>query len=113
MLTRMIVALIVAWTPVAAGALDPAGKLVEEGKYEEAKRILEVAVDDPAAEADRLLLLTRVCNELEDFACGIRYGEQAVQASPDNGVAHYLYAQALRIKMSKVSKVKAMFSLGA
>jgi tetratricopeptide (TPR) repeat protein len=109
----MIVALSVAWTPVAAGTLDTAGKLVEQGKYEEAKRILEVAVDNPAAEADRLLSLTRVCNELEDFTCGVRYGEQAVQTSSDSSSAHYLYAQALRIKMSKVSKVKAMFSLGA
>lgn len=98
--------------PVLAAELDEAGSLIEAGRYDEARQILERTVKDPAQEAQSLVLLTRISNRLEDYEQGMRSGKQAVKLLPESSVAHYEYAVALRTKLSKVSKVKAMFSLG-
>ena len=59
-----------------------------------------------------MILLTRIANDRADWKQGIEYGEQAIEQSPDDSEAHFVYAVAIRNKMQKVSKMKAMFSLG-
>jgi Tfp pilus assembly protein PilF len=98
--------------PAFAAPLDEARTLIDEGQFDEAQAILERSVEDSALEAQSLILLTRLSNGLEDYESGVRYGKKAVKLSPDSVDAHFQYAVALRTKMSKVSKVKAMFSLG-
>jgi len=95
-----------------AAPLDEARVLIDEGSYEEARTILERTAADPALEPQAVVLLTRLSNEVEDYESGIRYGKQSVKLSPDNAEAHFQYAVAIRTKMSKISKVKAMFSVG-
>jgi len=103
--------ILLAW-PVAAAELDDAGSLIDAGNYDEARQILDQTVQDPAQKAQSLVLLTRIYNRLEDYEQGMRTGKQAVKLLPDSSVAHYEYAVAVRTKLSKVSKMKAMFSLG-
>jgi tetratricopeptide (TPR) repeat protein len=94
------------------GVLDDARKLIDAGDHTAARRLLEHAISNPAHEAAGLVLLTTSCNALSDYEAGIRYGKRAVGLLPESSEAHFQYAQALRIKMSSVSKMKAMFSLG-
>jgi tetratricopeptide (TPR) repeat protein len=110
---RILIASLLLCAPAYAAPLDEARVLIDEGSYEEARTILERSVEDPALESHALILLTRLNNDLEDYESGIRYGKQSVKLAPDNAQAHFQYAVALRTKMSKVSKVRAMFSIGA
>jgi tetratricopeptide (TPR) repeat protein len=98
--------------PAQAGDLDDARVLLEEQRLDEARAVLERSVANPRTETEALVLLTRVCNEQEAYEDGIDYGKRLVALLPESSEAHLLYAQAVRIKLSKVSKVKAMFSLG-
>jgi len=98
--------------PVLAGQLDEARELIDGGQHDEARAILERTVKNTELERRSLVLLTRLSNAVEDYDSGISYGKRAVKLSPDNADAHLQYAVALRTKMSKVSKVKAMFSIG-
>ena len=109
---QLVLALALLSIPGQADPLDAARSLFGERKYEQARELLEGSLNDPGAKAERLLLLTRVCNILGDYEDGIRYGKQAVELLPDSGEAHFRYAQAMRVKMQKVSEFKAMFVVG-
>ena len=109
---RILIVSMLLCAPVFAAPLDEARALIDGGSYDEARTILERSVEDTKLKPQSLILLTRLSNELEDYDSGIRYGKQAVKLSPDSADAHFQYAVALRTKISKVSKVKAMFSLG-
>ena len=109
---RMLIVTCLVCAPAFAATLDEARGLIDSGDYDQARTILERSVEDPASKPTALTLLTLLNNRTEDYEEGIRYGKQAVKVSPDSAEAHFQYAVALRIKMSKVSKVKAMFSLG-
>lgn len=67
---------------------------------------------DPAQRGESLVLLTRLANFKEDHETALAFGKQALQALPASSDAHYEYAVALRIKMARVSKLKAMMLLG-
>jgi len=97
--------------PAFGAALDQARELIDAGDPRAAKQILENAISDPDVESAGIVLLTQTCNRLEEFEDGIRYGKRAIELLPESSEAHYRYAEALRIKMQKVNKMKAMFSL--
>lgn len=99
--------------PAWAGPLERAQTLIDERRYVEARELLERTIRDSRLEAQGLVLLTRVCVEQEDYEDGIPYGERAVELLPRSSEAHLRHAQAVRVKLSKISKMKAMFSLGA
>jgi len=109
---RSLLVLLLAAGTVFAGSLDDARALIDKGEYEQARPLLEKALDDPTSEAEAALLLTRSCNALGDWAAGVQYGKRAAKLLPSSSEAHYEYAVALRNKMSSVSKVKAMLVLG-
>ncbi len=106
---RIALGLLLLGTPAAAGPLDEARAHLAARRLDAARRLLEPKTESSADERARTMLLTRVCNELEDYECGSREGARATELSPESSEAHYLYAVALRIKMQKVSKIKAMF----
>ena len=112
MLRILFIFLLTAVTAIA-GSLDEARGLIEEERFEEARPLLEKALKNSAAEAEALLLLTRVCNAMEDWESGVKYGKRAVKLLPDETDAHYQYAVALRMKMSNVGKTRAMFTIGS
>ena len=95
----------------SAGTTDLARKAIVEGRLEEARRMLE-GRSEGMAEGERLELLTQVCTELGDDEAGVRHGQEAVEASPTSSNAHFRYAVAVRTKMQRVSRVKAMFLIG-
>ena len=97
--------------PLSAAGLDEARTLLEQRKFAEAKTLLERTAADPALRGESLVLLTRACNALEDWENGVKYGKEAAELRPEDSGAHFEYAQALRIKMTKISKIKAMMSL--
>lgn len=101
------------WTgqAVADGPVAVAREEFDAHRYREARRVLEPAVDD-AAPAEARLLMAGICNRLADWRCSLEHAEAAVAALPRSSAAQYEYALALRHKMSDVSKIKAMFSLG-
>lgn len=106
---RIVLGLLLLGTPAWAGPLDEARAHLAARRLNAARRVLEQAAKNTADEGARTLLLTRVCNELEDYECGSREGARAIELAPDSSEAHYVYAVALRTKMQKVSKIKAMF----
>src|SRR5512136_2690602 len=78
---------------LAAGAavasdLDHARALIQEGRLDEARAILEGTVNDPALKGESLVLLTRLSNLKEDFEAGTGYGKQAVGLLPASSEAH-------------------------
>jgi len=109
---RLVIMACLMCAPVFAAPLDEARGMIDSGDYDQARTILERSAKDPALKPTALTLLTLLNNRTENFEEGVRYGKQAVKASPDSADAHFQYAVALRTKMSKVSKVRAMFSLG-
>jgi len=108
---KLAMLLLLCSSPVWAEGLEQARTLLEQRRFEDAKVLLERTAADPALRAESLVLLTRACNFEEDYENGVRYGKEAVELLPDSSAAHFEYAQALRIKMSKISKIKAMMSL--
>ncbi|MBZ5590415.1 MAG: tetratricopeptide repeat protein [Acidobacteriia bacterium] len=96
----------------AATDLDQARTLIEANRLDEARAVLDRAVKDPAQRGESLVLLTRLANVKEDYEAGLGFGKQALQAVPASSDAHYEYAVALRIKMGRASKLKAMMLLG-
>lgn len=98
--------------PAFAATLDEAHELIDGGRFDEARAILEAGVEDPALKPRALTMLTLLSNRIEDYENGVDYGKQAVKLSPESADAHLQYAIALRIKMMNGSKVKAVFSLG-
>jgi tetratricopeptide (TPR) repeat protein len=109
---KLVIVACLVCAPAFAATLDEARGLIDSGSYDQARTILERSVEDSALKPAALTLLTLLNNRIEDYEEGVRYGKQAVKVSPDSADAHFQYAVALRTKMSKVSKVKAMFSLG-
>jgi tetratricopeptide (TPR) repeat protein len=99
--------------PAFAAPLDDARGLIDERRYDEARTILERGVENPILKPRALTMLTLLSNRIEDYENGLRYGKQAVKLSPDSADAHLQYAIAMRNKMAKISKVRAMFSIGA
>lgn len=108
---RLAVVLLLLGAPVHAEGLADAQALLAQGRPADARTLLERTAADPALRGESLVLLTRACNAQEDYENGVRYGKEAVELRPEDGAAHFEYAQALRIKMSKVAKIKAMLSL--
>jgi tetratricopeptide (TPR) repeat protein len=98
---------------LGGGTLEQARQRIDDGDYEAARRLLEPATSDPALEAEALVLLAEAYSKSGDFESGARTGKRAIAAAPDSSAAHFQYAYALRIKMSNVGRLKAMFSLGA
>jgi len=110
-MARLFLALLLVATSGLAGQLENARLLIDSGRFDDARQALEQARREPRLEGEALIMLTEICNAEEDFKCGIEHGDRAVEALPDSADSHYQYAVALRIKMSEVSKVKAMFAL--
>ncbi|MCP3981211.1 MAG: tetratricopeptide repeat protein [bacterium] len=104
--------LILACQAAWGAPLDEARALIEEREYDEARAILEGTLEQPALEAQSLLLLTRICNAREEYEDGVSYGKRAVKLLPESSQAHHAYAEALRIKMSNAGAMKAMFTVG-
>lgn len=96
----------------SAGVLEDARSLMDQGRLARARETLDRAQLAGAGEVQRLLLLTRACNALADYACGVQNGERLVKLAPDSSDAQYALAVALRIKLQQVSKFKAMFIVG-
>jgi tetratricopeptide (TPR) repeat protein len=95
-----------------ADLLDEARTRIEAGDPAGARPLLERAVADPARESEATVLLARAFNALGDWESGIRHGKRAVELLPEGAEARYRYAEALRVKLSSVSRMKAMLSLG-
>ncbi|MCP4897034.1 MAG: tetratricopeptide repeat protein, partial [bacterium] len=112
MILRTLLILTLTAAPVFAGSLDQARALIDEGQFAEAKPLLEKALNEKANEGEALLLLTRTCNALADWKDGVKHGKRTVKLLPESSEAHYEYAVALRIKMSNVGSMKAMFAIG-
>ena len=108
---KLVGVLLLCAAPVCASGLDEARALLDERKFSEAKALLEKSASDPGLRGESLVLLTRACNALQDYESGVKYGKEAIELRPEDSVAHFEYAQALRIKMTKISKIKAMMSL--
>ena len=108
---KLVWVLVLCAAPVCAAGLDEPRALLGERKFAEAKTLLEKSASDPALRGESLVLLTHACNALEDWESGVKYGKEAVELRPEDSAAHFEYAQALRIKMTKISKIKAMMSL--
>jgi tetratricopeptide (TPR) repeat protein len=109
---RALLVLMLMTLPLSAGEIDQARELMDEARYDQAGPILRQAARNHATRPEATLLLTRLCNAREQWQEGVAYGEQAVALLPASSEAHYQYAVALRIKMSSVSKVRAMFGVG-
>ena len=109
---RLTLVLLLICAPALADELEEARGLVETGSFEEARGILEGAIEVPSQRAQGLVLLTEALNGLEEYEEGVKTGEEAVELLPDSSEAHLQYAVALRIKMSNVGKMKAMFTVG-
>jgi tetratricopeptide (TPR) repeat protein len=86
---------------------------MDAGEYNAVRPAVEQALGNPQTEAQASLLLATASNALQDYESGICYGRRAVKLLPESAEAHYRYAEALRIKMSRVSKLRALFSVGA
>ena len=110
-MARLFLALLLVATSGLAGQLENARLLIDSGRYDNGRQALEQARREPRLKGEALIMLTEICNAEEDFKCGIEHGNEAVEALPDSADAHFQYAVALRIKMSEVSKIKAMFAL--
>jgi tetratricopeptide (TPR) repeat protein len=93
-----------AWADTVATARE----FYEAGRYTEAFELLEPALGSSASPSD-LLLLTSICNRLEDWQCAVEHGKPAAKALASDSGAQFEYALALRHKLSNVSKVKALF----
>ena len=107
-----LIALCLVSSPLFADQLEEARSLVDGRQYGEARKLLEETVTDPAREAQSLVLLTEICNALETYEEGIGYGERAVELRPESSEAYFQYAVALRLRLTKGSKLKAMFRVG-
>jgi len=110
---RALLCLLLLTAPSSAHA-EPAGsarELFEAGRYREAYELLEPTVGSSASPRERLLL-TSICNRLEDWQCSVEHGKAVAKALPDDSMAQLEYALALRHKLSNVSKVKALFMVG-
>jgi tetratricopeptide (TPR) repeat protein len=99
--------------PCLADVLEPARRLIDSGDYSAARRALEPALENRQTEAEASLLLATTSNALQDYDNGIRHGRRAIGLLPESAEAHYRYAEALRIKMSRVNKLRALFSVSA
>ena len=99
-------------TGLTAGPLDEARSLIDEGRPQRARELLERTSPPPSGESEQLLLLARACNALEDYECGLENAKRLVELEPKSSDAHYALTVALRIKLQKVSRMKAMWILG-
>jgi tetratricopeptide (TPR) repeat protein len=86
---------------------------VEGGRYAEARAAAEAALAASPPEPDVLVLAARACNGLGDFEAGALHARAAIERAPDSSEAHYRLAEALRIKMTRVSRVKALLVVGS
>lgn len=111
-----LAAVVFAAAAVAATAstdLEEARTLIEANRLDEARAILDRTVKDRVQRGESLVLLTRLANFKEDYESALAFGKQALQAVPASSDAHYEYAVALRIKIARVSKLRAMMLLGS
>jgi hypothetical protein len=95
-----------------AGPIEQSRSLIEDGKLNQAEAILKRELRNPELEAEALTLLTHVANLREDYEAGLDYGKRAIAAAPESSYAHLRYAQALRTKLQKISRARAIFSVG-
>ena len=101
--------LMVAVPPLEAGRLEQAAALMDEGENRKAADLL---LAGKPSSIDELILVTRALSRTGDYEEAIEWGEKAIETAPDNSMAHFEYAVAIRVKMQAVSKMRAMFSLG-
>jgi tetratricopeptide (TPR) repeat protein len=113
MVKVLLALLLLLVTPVLAGPLDDAKKLMDEGKPREAADLLIAALESRTVGPEGTVLATQALNRVGDWKQGVEYGEQAIEAFPESSEAHLAYAVALRIKMQNVSTIKAMFVNGS
>jgi tetratricopeptide (TPR) repeat protein len=111
MVIRFFILVLCCAAPGFAAIVDDAAALMDQGHFEEARPLLEKAVEDSNTETSAVLLLVQTCNELEDWEAGVDYGKRAVKLLPKSSDAHYQYAVALRTKMTSVGKARAMFTI--
>jgi tetratricopeptide (TPR) repeat protein len=107
----MLLGLLLLSSPLLASDLETARTLLEQQQYAQARPILEKALEDPASRPEATVLLTWLYNGTEDWERAVEHGEQAIRLMPDNAMAHHQYAIALRIRMTHISKIRAIFSL--
>lgn len=67
--------------------LEEAGKLVDDGNYEEAISIYENLVKEDSACAEAWLILGSIYGEMGDFEKATEYVKRAVEIEPDNSSA--------------------------
>ena len=97
--------------PAISGSLEDASTLIEGYEYRAALTMLqELESVDPARQA---LLLARAWNGISDWEQGLEHAERAVELAPKSSAARLEHAIALRNKMSQVSRLRAMGSVGA
>ena len=109
---RICWALLLLSLPAFANPLAPAEELMKQGRYGEARPLLERRLSDPALKPHALVLLTETCAAMGDYEDGIGYGKRAIKLLPNSSDAHYQYARALRVKLRRVSRMRAMFLAG-
>ena len=75
--------------------------------------LMGLLLNQPAhAVSDEQRQAVRQALSANDWGQALDLAEDLVDDFPDSSVAHYLLANALRLKMQEVSQVRAMFSLG-
>ena len=113
MVSRILILVLCCAATGWTGIVDDATALMAQGHFEEARPLLERALEDSDMEALAVLPLVQTCNELEDWEAGVDYGKRAIKLLPKSSDAHYQYAVALRTKMTNVGKARAMFTIRA
>ena len=94
MRVTLLVLLVMLATSAWADSADTARELFEAGRYSEAHELMEPTVGTSASPQDRLLL-TSICNRLEDWRCSVEHGKAVAKELPNNSTAQFEYALAL------------------
>ncbi len=79
-------------------ALARGREAVATGNAALARSLFEQALDVPELKLDALLQLSELLATPQDFEQAVSYGQQAVEAAPDQAQAHYVLAKALVAK---------------
>jgi tetratricopeptide (TPR) repeat protein len=96
-----------------ADGLSTLVALLDDGRYAEARLQAERALASGEAGAEARILLARACNALGDYEAGARHAREAIDLRPESSEARYRLAEALRVKMTRVSRTKGMLVVGS